>query len=115
MVMIKRSILLSLAVALGVLITPATNALLINVEDAYEVSARDVIMPSSNAGNLIVRPCAGCDRVVLLVTARSKAFIGSEEVTFKELNEAAGNRTNAWLVVFFTLDEKVVTRVVLSK
>ena len=38
--MIKRSILLSLAVALGVLMTPATNALLINVEDAYEVSAR---------------------------------------------------------------------------
>ncbi len=110
--MIKRSILLSLAVALGVLMTPATNALLIENEDAYEVFSKDVILPSSDAGNLIVRPCDGCHRVVLLVTARSKAFIGKEQVTFLELKKKAAS-ANKIMYVFYTIDEKIVTRVVL--
>jgi len=49
---------------------------------------------------------------VLRVNAGSQAFIGKEQVTFLELKKKAAS-ANKTMYVFFTIDEKVVTRVVL--
>ncbi len=110
--MITRTILISVALAMSLLVAPTVDALLIENEDAYEVFSKDVILPSENVGNLILKPCSTCSRVVLRVNAGSQAFIGKEQVTFLELKKKAAS-ANKTMYVFFTIDEKVVTRVVL--
>ena len=110
--MMTRTILVSVALAFSLLVAQTGNALLIEKEDAYEVFSKNVILPSDNVGNLILRQCSGCDAVVLRVNAGSKAFIGKEQVTFLELKKKAAS-ANKTMYVFYTIDEKVVTRVVL--
>ena len=110
--MTRRTILASIATVFALLVAHTGNALLIENEDAYEVFSKDVILPSDNVGNLILKPCSTCSRVVLRVNAGSQAFIGKEQVTFLELKKKAAS-ANKTMYVFFTIDEKVVTRVVL--
>ncbi len=111
-----RTILFSLAFTVGFFATAANANLpqMIEIEDVYEVGSRDVRLPSESVGNLILKQCSACETVVLRVNAKSRAFIDDEEVSFRELQQTAA-RVDTVVYVFFSPEEKVVTRVVLDK
>ncbi len=113
--MITRKILVSLACAAGFFATTvnANLPLMIEIEDVYEVGSQDVRLPSASVGNLILKQCSACETVVLRVNAKSRAFIDDEEVSFRELQQTAA-RVDTVVYVFFSPEEKVVTRVVLD-
>ncbi len=115
--MTRRSTRILAALAAGFLVTPvvANLPVMVEIEDAYEVASGDVIPPRDAVGHLILKPCDDCDSVVLNVNARSQAFVGSDEVSFRELQEAATEASESPMYVFYTPDDKTVTRVVLDR
>lgn len=87
-----------------------------NIENAYEVSAQQVSLPSVATGQLVVTSCSGCKPVTLRVTEATQFLVGGSAVSLAQMREAlhgpgAGKRL---LTVFYRLDNNVVTRVVLS-
>lgn len=107
-----------LAAALA-LATGTATATLKNVENAYETDARSVSLPASVGGRVVIRECATCKPVSLRTGSATRYFVGAGSaapVSLKQLREAAaadkdGDRL---LVVFYSLETNVVTRIVLG-
>ena len=96
----------------------AAQSTLKNVENAYETDAGHVLLPSSASGQVVIRQCAGCKPVVLRVNQATSYFVGapSAPVSLDVLRKAAGadGADKRLLTVFYNLDSKFVTRIVLS-
>jgi hypothetical protein len=97
----------------------AAHAAIENVENAYESDVAHVTLPSSTAGQVVIRECAGCTPVVLRVDGKTRYFVGapsSPPVSLAELRSAAGaeDARGRLLVVFYDLRTNVVTRIVLN-
>ena len=106
-----------LAVALLCWMLPAIAALVV-VEDAYELSARDVERwPLGDTASLVVRPCDTCERVYLRVTEETAYFHGANgpQITRRNLSDARALgqiKPDASLTVFYQPDNQQVTRIV---
>ena len=111
--MLMRSVWVSLALLVVALAAPGANAVLVEIEDAFESSTELVILPAGGVGNLIVRECGTCKTITLLANARTRAFVGNQEVPFDEMRSLAESLT-APVYVFYTADDKLVTRVILD-
>jgi len=100
--------------------TPATHAALDVVEQAYEIDATLVERwPLGDTGSIVLRPCAGCDTVVLGVDANTKyrSSRSSLDVTREELMEIKSmlsNPDDALVYIFYRPDDSVATRIVLD-
>jgi hypothetical protein len=107
------------AVAVLLLASIGAHATLKPVEQAYELSLSQVTLPASDAGSLIVRPCASCKPAVLRVNSATRYVLrpAVEPVTRSEF--AAGiaelaSRTKAVIFVFYEPQSGQVRRVVLQ-
>jgi hypothetical protein len=95
---------------------PVSGRSLEMIEGAYEAVLADVTFPARPVGNLIVRPCTGCDPVVLSVDASTVYETSAGPVTLPELMDLVdGLRRSApgagtAVTVFFALDSNKVTR-----
>ncbi|MGB8327174.1 MAG: hypothetical protein WCE48_06315 [Steroidobacteraceae bacterium] len=68
----------------GVPAAPTLHAL----EEALEVSSRDVLLPSSEFGALVVTPCGGCAPRSLQLTAATRWFLGDQAVAMTVFRSA---------------------------
>ena len=89
------------------------------VEDAFEVTPRQIEWPTYDQGRLVVRPCPGCEAVALTVNEQTGYYLGfgSPPLSRQELISKAtsgSNFENSMVYLFFTPQDRQVTRVVLD-
>ena len=97
----------------------SANSALRRVESAYELEVRQVRLPESVGGRVIVRPCTGCRMVVLRVDEATTYHlaVNGPPVMLPELLravDAIGARDDGLIYVFYRADSDLVTRIVLS-
>jgi len=83
------------------------------VEEAYEVSLDQVTLPAHSASQVIIRRCSDCDPVLLPVNAQTTYKIGSEKVDLATLRDLASGGSSALVIILYSPDTGVVTRIVL--
>ena len=103
-------------VAITALWSGAAPATLTNIENAYETDTANIRLPDNEQGQVSLRECATCKSVVLRVNQDTRYLIGasSPPVSLDQLRKAAERAPGRLVVVFYNLDSKVVTRIVLS-
>lgn len=109
--------LLSLRLAFAALATGATlqaSAQLRAFELAVEAPANTAVLPSGPASTLVVTPCTGCKPLSLPASARSRYFVGNEQVTLTELKRQLATRPKAMLLIFYRKESRELSRVVAS-
>jgi len=90
------------------------------IEGAYEAFLADVVLPASTAGFVTLPPCSTCPPISLGVDASTLYVVESSAVAFPdfvvEANTLArsGRARRAAVYVFYDLDTKRVTRLVLD-
>lgn len=57
------------------------------IEEAYEVSAKDVTLPANEFGSVILRQCDGCDRVTLRVSGETRYVFRGQAATLRAFRE----------------------------
>jgi hypothetical protein len=84
------------------------------IELAVETPANTTVLPSGPASTLVVTPCVGCKPLSLPASARSRYFIGNEQVTLAELKKQLANRPKAMLLILYRKDSRELSRVIAS-
>lgn len=84
------------------------------VELAVETPASTALLPSGPASMLVVTPCTGCKPLSLPASARSRYYIGKEQVTLTELKKQLLNRPSAMLLILYRKDSRELSRVIAS-
>ena len=110
---------LVIAAAALALWSAAAPAKLKNVENAYESDASHVSLPGNASGQVVIRECAGCKPVVLRVNNQTLYYLGeasSPPVSLDAVRKAAAadRAGSRLLTIFYSLESKVVTRIVLG-
>ena len=89
------------------------------IEDAIEVSPRQIEWPTYDLGRLVVRPCRDCETVSLTVNDQTGYYLGfnkpglsRQELISKATN--SGSSKNALVYLFYRPENKHVTRIVLD-
>ena len=82
------------------------------VELAVETSTRDITLPAGEAGSISVTPCSGCKPLVLFTGARTRYFLGAQELPVADLRRALAGRTDASLVLLYGRGTSHFTRVI---
>jgi hypothetical protein len=80
------------------------------LEDCLELSTDQVSLSSSLAGPLVVRSCTTCDPQFLALDAKSRFFIGKEQVTYEQLR-AATSQPKKPFFVYYRIGTPTVTRI----
>ena len=100
-----------MAAAIGVLATAAASAQvpLKTIEECLETGTDLVTLPGVAGGTLSATQCRGCESLRLKFDARTKYYIGKEQVPYARLREVAGKGI-AQLYVFYRPDSRILTR-----
>ncbi len=94
--------------------TQSVQSTVVPVEQAIEADTHNVNLPRRPDGMLSVRRCNGCRAELLHVSAATRYMLGpstfvSQKQFLEKLREAS--MRDGMLVVFYTPDDKLVTRV----
>ena len=102
--------------AVTVLWSGAARPTLINVENAYETDAAHVRLPDDEHGQVTIRDCASCKAIILQVNRDTRYLVSASApaVSLEQLRKAAAGAGGRLMIVFYKLDSKVVTRIVLG-
>lgn len=90
------------------------------VEGAYEAMLADVVLPANAAGFVTFPPCSTCPPTSLGVDAETVYLVENVALPFADFIDAAaaltasGRARNAAVYVFYDLETKRVTRLVLD-
>lgn len=82
------------------------------VELAIETSLDRTVLPSGPNSTLVVTPCGGCEAMALPATARSRYFLGREQVSLTEFKRRLETRPKAMLVVLYRKDSREISRII---
>jgi hypothetical protein len=111
----KRTLIIGLLSA-AVAWSGATHSALQNIENAYEIAASAMTLPQTDGGQLIVHPCSACKTVFLPTDASTQYRVGASgaTVTLAEFRDAVRRNPKSLATVIYRLDNKTVSRIVLS-
>lgn len=84
------------------------------LEQAIEVRASAIVLPSSAGGTLVVTRCTGCAPQSFVTTSRTRYQVASEPITLVALRAAFTAAPGAGLTVFYDSRSREVTRVIAS-
>jgi len=107
-------------IALSLLLGAPVQAALEIREQAFELSAEQILRWPLRAGDsLVVRPCDGCDIETLQVTEETRYSIGfdGESILLRDLlrqESLLPNNGNYLVIVFFQPNNGPVTRIILQ-
>ena len=107
--MIIRTFTLALLLSYAALFMNSAGAILIEIEQSYEVDASTVTLPGSTAGYFIFRPCGHCDPVSMPVNADTKYYLGGQQVTLEVFR--AESQSEGLMYVFYDQQANVATRI----
>ena len=96
----------------------AAQGTLKNVENAYETDAAHLLLPSSPSGQVVIRGDAAGKSIALRVNEQTHYLLGAPAtaVSLDALRQAAAAKgaDQRHVVVFYNIDSRLVTRIVLS-
>ena len=116
---LNLSLLIIALAAMALTLISTAQAALEIIEDAIEVTPKQIEWPTYDQGRLVVRPCPGCAVVALTVNEQTDYYLGfsNSELSRQELISKANNSRNSentLVYVFYRTEDKQVTRVVLD-
>ncbi|MBK6597341.1 MAG: hypothetical protein IPG25_05230 [Proteobacteria bacterium] len=82
------------------------------VEQALEASTRQVILPGSETGILVVTACVGCTPVSLTAGSATQWQVGQDTVSLAVFRQHLQRQPRAQLGVFFNRERSELLRVV---
>jgi len=102
-----------------VLISSAAFASLIILEKTYELKREQIIsLPRSAGGQLSIRACRDCEAAILRVNGNTRYYLHSSttELTLADWVAEDANTSNKdkLVYVFYTPDDRIVTRMILD-
>ena len=87
------------------------------IEQAYELSSKDVRLPAHSASRVVIRQCEGldCDTVKLSVDEDTSYHLGTgtDAVSLSDFRQAAKGGDKL-IYLFYDADSGVVTRIILD-
>jgi hypothetical protein len=97
----------------------AAQATLKAIQEAFELSLDQVVLPANDTGQLVVHRCAGCKPETLRVAADTQYFIrpATRPVSLDDARKAAGKaagRRQASAYVYYDPKTRTVRRLVLD-
>lgn len=109
-------VIVSLAAAALALCSATAPASLKNLENAYETDTAHLTLPGGAGDRLTLRECADCPSVALRTGRDTRFYIGAgtAAVNLQALRAAVAGDGARMVTVFYDLQSKVVTRIVLS-
>ena len=107
--MTLRILSLTLILALGAIMSPAANAVLIQVENSHEIKAESVTLPGSRAGYLLFKICETCKSVSMQVGEKTRYFLDGQEVSLRVFRREA--KLEGQMNVFYDPKTRIVTRI----
>jgi hypothetical protein len=91
---------------------PHATADLKVIELAIETRADTAVLPSGPASSLVVTPCTGCPPLSLASSARSRYFLGREQVSLDALKQRLASQPATMLLITYRKDTREITRIV---
>ena len=82
-------------------------------ERPIETDTSGLFLPAAVPGSITMRPCEGCEVVVLGITTAAQFFVDRKPVTFADLH-ALAQKSSANVVVFYDTKTNAVTRIVVT-
>lgn len=103
------------AALVSIVLSGAANAApqLGTIEEGLESGTRQVSLPGIAAGTVSANPCAGCPVLRLRLDAKTRFYIGKEQVTYARLREAAA-KGDLRLDLFYEPKGRTLNRVRLA-
>lgn len=84
------------------------------LEDGIESTSRLTQLPSVTQGAILARSCSKCPLQTFHLTAASRLFVGSEEVSLADLRQFFSGRDEFNLIIATTPGSQNVTRIVVQ-
>jgi len=87
------------------------------LENANEVYARNLLLPSSIAGSLVLKECDTCTPITIRTSANSSYFIAGTEVSLEQFRTAFEQRASEENLVLAVLSDRksgYVTRILMN-
>lgn len=111
----KSHILVFVAIASLCAAMPASAARVLElIEDAYEVRAADVQLPTERGRTLYVKTCSVCAPTAMQVDEKTGFFDGGSTVAYSDFRELLRDHYDSAVYVFYRPGTDEVTRIVLS-
>jgi hypothetical protein len=109
----------ALLIIAGLLWLGGAHAALERIEEAFEVALTQVELPRHDGGQLVLTPCADCQRIALPVGSRTRYLIGYEGdgqplEAFREAAAGTADPRSALVVVIYDTATREVTRLILD-
>ncbi|MEZ5514187.1 MAG: hypothetical protein R3F58_10000 [Steroidobacteraceae bacterium] len=82
------------------------------VEQSFEATTSQVVLPSGAVGILVVTPCVGCTPVSLTSSGSTQWLVGQEPVSLASFRQHLTKSPRAQLGVFFFKDRSELSRVI---
>jgi hypothetical protein len=101
--------LVALAFAASTNAAPAFKA----IEECLESGTLEVSLPGTAGGTLSANPCEGCPVLRLRFDAKTRYFIGKEQVSYTKLREAAA-KGDQRLDIFYEPNSRTLNRLRLA-
>lgn len=108
-----RTIVVAVLIGAALLGGPA-HAGMHSLEDAIEGSTFSLSLPTTEGGSMVVRTCSSCPPVMLRVDAKSRLFIGGQQVTLAELNGFLSDGNTRGVTVLYDKKSLKITRIVVD-
>lgn len=108
-----RFLVLTAALVFGVTSQPPTAAAE-PIEEAYEVAVSDLALPTSEFGNVNLRPCDTCENVALRVDAQTRYVYEGQAMSLGEFRSAIltmKNRDKVAATVIYRLENGRVRQI----
>jgi len=83
------------------------------IEECLESGTREVSLPGVAGGTLSASPCVGCPSLRLRFDAKTRYFIGKEQVSYTKLREAAA-KGDLRLDLFYEPKSRTLSRLRLA-
>jgi hypothetical protein len=104
----------SIAASTLLLVGSAAADPVVPIEQGRETNTGDLVLPSSDAGNLYFKSCSGCPLNSLRVTPATKYFVRTTQVGLTEMKQLFAKGGPHFVMVYHDLKQPVVTRIVVN-
>jgi hypothetical protein len=112
MTQISRGMVMALVACLAVAAAHAKDRVrYVVVEQATEVDAKAVVLPSGPSSTLLMAPCAGCATKPFPASATTAYYVGRKLVTLDALKATVAANPNIILTVSYTVKTGALTSV----
>lgn len=83
-----------LVIVLLASLSAAASAETYVINEAYEISVADLVLPGTVAGSVSIKECDACERRTIRVTSGTRYLLNDKDVSLADLRKAARSVTH---------------------